>query len=251
MSTLAKTILLLLISAGTLFTQEVGYLDLRGIQPRTNLRHPEAKPVCSGNTCTISGGVIGSSIACGAGSRDDPRALKATVLSFDHSSYTEGDQAEIEIKLENVGTVPMTLPWYPHLADLQSSDITARLEYLSSYFQLTLTKPGEAGYNNLQIIDLYGNQDVPNTLVTIRPGEWLHLRAMLPLNIPPAKRERVQWEANVTFGLRHAEFIPNKNGYGENIANDYPRVSSGSPIPVEIFRRDDAQESATTAKKQN
>lgn len=250
MSIWAKAILFVLMLAGTLFAQEVGYLDLRGIQPRTNLRHPEAKPVCNGNTCTVSGSVS-SSIGCGAGRRDDPRALKATILSLDHSSYMEGDQAEVEIKIENVGTVPMTLPWYPHLADLQSSDITARFDYLFSYFQLTLTKPGETGYNSLQIIDLYGNQDVPNTLVTIRPGEWLHLRATVLLKMPPEKRGQTGWEANLAFGLRHAEFIPNNNGYSNNITNDYPQVSSGSPILVEIFRRDDAQESATAAKKQN
>lgn len=251
MSALAKAILLLLISAGTLFAQEVGYLDLRGIEPRMNLQYPQTPPICHGNICTGSGGVIGMSIGCGAGSPDDPRALKATILSLDHSSYVEGDQAVVEIKLENVGTVPMTLPWYPHPADLQSSDITARLKYLSSYFQLTLTKPGETGYNNLQIINLYGNQDVPNTLITIRPGEWLRLRTMVRLDIPVEKRDQTDWEADVTFGLRHEEFIPNKDGYGKNIANDYPRVSSGPRVPVQIFRRDDPQESVAAVKEEN
>lgn len=250
MSTWAKATLLLLISTGTLFGQEVRYLDLRGIQPRTNLQYPHTPALCHGNTCSFSGG-ISSSVGCGAGSRDDSRALKATVLSLDHSSYAEGDQVEIEIKLENVGTVPMTLPWYPHLADLQPSDITARFDYLSSYFQLTLAKPGEYGYVALQIVNLYGISDVPNTLVTIRPGEWLHLRVMLPLNIPPAKQGQIQWEANVTFGLRHAEFVPRENGYSDNITNDYPRVSSGPRVPIQIFRRDDPQENAAFAKKQN
>lgn len=241
--------MLLVISAGTLFGQEAAYLDLRGVQPRINLQHPHTPPVCQGNTCSFSGG-ISTSVGCGASGLHEPRALKATILSLDRTSYTQGDQVEIEIKIENVGTAPVTFPWSPHLADFQSSDIAARFKYFSSYLDFTLAKPGQGGYQAVHIANLYGTADFPGSLVNLQPGEWLHLRAAFDLLLPD-RGDQTEWEANVTLGLRAVEFVPRENGYGENITNDYPRVSSGPRVPVQIFRRDDAQESAAVAKKQN
>lgn len=238
--------------SGAVTAQEVGYLDLRGVQPRTHLRYQEPEVTCSGLTCSSQGSSVSVSLSCGAGRRDEPRALKATILSLDRTSYIEGDESEVEIKIENIGKVAMTLPWSPHLADLQSSDITLPLNYLSSWIQVSLAGEGDKEPQLLQLANLYGTADVPNSLVALQPGEWLRLIAMLPLKIQEAKGNRIDWVANVTFGLREVEFIPNtkESGYAENISNEYPKITSGPEISLQIFRKDDQLEAQKVTTEQ-
>ena len=120
----------LLFCALPLAAQEVGYLDLLDVMPRTQLRAPAPPPpVCDENGCTVLGGIGGGSIGCGAGSPDDPRALKTTLVFLDRLTYKAGDSVEMEIRIENVGRVAIEVPWSPHLADLQPADESARFSY--------------------------------------------------------------------------------------------------------------------------
>src|SRR5579883_1081265 len=57
---------LLLVSTGAA-GQELAYLDLTGVTPRTTLRYPAAPPpICNNGSCTASGGSIGMAVGCGA-----------------------------------------------------------------------------------------------------------------------------------------------------------------------------------------
>src|SRR5215470_8043611 len=91
-----------LLLSTAVFAQEVGYLDLTGVTPRTNLRYPPSPPpkvTCKNLICSgIGGGFASTAIACGFGRRDDPRAIQTTVTWLDRLDYHIDDNIEFEIK---------------------------------------------------------------------------------------------------------------------------------------------------------
>lgn len=220
-----------------LAAQEAGYLNLLDVAPRTQLRAPAPPPpVCDENGCSVSGGIGGGSIGCGAGSPNDPRALKTTLVFLDRLSYSAGDPVEMEIRIENVGRVAMEIPWSPHLADLQPADETARFSYSNLYIALVLRTGDDAIYVPAAT-ELYGNPEHPGTLLSLQPGEWVRLRLRTALAVPVAKiKDDDLWSANVTSGLRSETFVPHikYGGFSTDIANLYPRQLSGAPFVLEI-----------------
>src|SRR5258707_14939074 len=104
--------------------QEVAYLNLIGVTPETELRHPPAPPPkCNPDgSCQMPGFSTGMSIGCGGTAGGEKRALRTTLTWMDRREYIEGDAAEFEVRIENAGSVPMNIPWTPHLAGLQPAD---------------------------------------------------------------------------------------------------------------------------------
>jgi hypothetical protein len=233
---------LLLLSASALMAQEVAYLDLVGVKPRSELRSPPSpSPVCKADgTCTMSGGTFGS-ISCGFEAREGPRALKTALISLDRFSYAPDDAAEMEIKIENVGSVAMKIPWSPHLADLQPANETQRFHYSSFAIVVSLRSPAEN--SRLEIMEtakLYGVAERPSTLVLLKPGEWLRLRIKTRLAAYPEKlKSNTEYWVNASPQLRSETFIPNVKygGYGTDIASEYPRRLSGPDMMLRIAEK--------------
>jgi hypothetical protein len=234
--------ILLLLSASALRGQEVGYLDLVGSAPRTELRHPEPPPpVCKEDgTCIASGSTIGVSIGDGGLGANEPKALKTTLLSLDRFAYLPDDAAEMEIKIENVGSVDMVVPWSPHLADLQPADKKQTFHYRSFAAVLNLTNTADK--SQLSIIEaahLYGITERPDTLKTLKPGEWLRLRIKTKLAAYADKlKTDSDYSVSVLPQLRSETFVPNVKygGYGTDIANEYPRSISGPELTLRIVK---------------
>src|SRR5690348_11022521 len=87
--------------------QEVRYIDLTGIQQRTDLRRPPAPP-CKGGVCT--GFASGASILDGAPDFKDPRALTVQILSAAPDPIDPAQPIEVEFRVLNSGGVPLELP---------------------------------------------------------------------------------------------------------------------------------------------
>jgi len=238
--------LFLLLSTGAV-AQEAGYLDLTGVIPRTNLRYPPAPPpkplprACKNGLCTgfgIAGASMGVSIGCGAGDSRDPRALKTTLTWLNQIDYQIGDNIEFEIRLDNVGSETMAIPWTPHLADLQPADDSKPFNYLE--LDLTLDIKTDSATVSLPPVELHGSEEAAGTIVELAPGAWVRVRASVKLIVNELARRRAQqqdtpWEANARFGYRHDSFHPHPGGYGTEINNDYPRSLQGHPLPMHIY----------------
>jgi hypothetical protein len=48
--------------------------------------------------------------------------LRTTLVWLDRSEYAVGDLQKFEVRIENVGSRPINIPFSPHLADLQPQD---------------------------------------------------------------------------------------------------------------------------------
>lgn len=236
---------LLALSTAAATAQEVAYLDLVDVKPRTELRSPPyPPPVCKDGICTGTGeGFV--SFSCGAGSPREPRALKTTLVSLDRFAYAPGDATEMEIRIENVGSVDMSIPWSPHLADLQPADEKQVFHYASFAIILELTSLADNKQREIiEAAKLYGVVENPATLKVLKPGEWLRLRVKTKLAISSEKLwGDADYLGSIISQLRSETFIPNvKNGgYGTDIANEYPRRLYGPGLMLRINKKNEAK----------
>lgn len=238
---------MLMVSAAALTGQEVAYLDLVNVKPRVELRYPPSPPpVCKEDgSCTASGNSIGISISCGAERGGEPRALKTTLVSLDRFAYAPGDPAEMEIRIDNVGSVDMTIPWNPHLADLQPADEKQGFHYLSLAIILELTSLAHNRQRSIiEVAKLYGVVEKRSSVKTLRPGEGVRLRVRALLDVSSGKEKSdADYSVKVVPELRSETFIPNvENGvYGTDIANDYPRLLYGPELMLRIVKKSESK----------
>lgn len=248
-------LILLLLSATTLAAQEVAYLDLVDVKPRTELRHPAPPPpVCKEDgTCTASGGLTSGWVGDGFVAANEPRALKTSMPFLDRFSYAPDDVAEMEIKIENVGSMDIVIPWSPHLADLQPEDEKQIFHYRSFAAVLKLTNTEDKSQQLfIEAAHLYGITEKADTLKTLKPGEWLRLRIKTKLAAHPDQlKTDSEYSASVFPHLRSETFSPNveDGGYSTGVVNEYPRSLSGPELMLRITK-DGTQAEAQGKKKE-
>jgi hypothetical protein len=116
-----RSVLLLLVLAwpGLLNAQEMKYLDLSNVRSRTELRYP---PAPQSNSEGVSGGGGGGSVRDGAPDQRDPHSLGVYLLHVAPTEIRPAEPFKAEFKVLNTGRVPIEVPVYPHLSDLQPSD---------------------------------------------------------------------------------------------------------------------------------
>jgi hypothetical protein len=134
---------------------------------------------------------------------------------------------EAEFKVLNTGKVPIVVPVYSHLSDLQPKDESATV----SYFSLALVVEGESepevqGSNvpALGCIELYGSHEHEGTMMELRPGEWVRVRANMKLHTWPT--EPIFGRVRGGFWLRKNTFRPQAGGESTDTQNLYPNAIS-------------------------
>jgi hypothetical protein len=207
-----------------LHAQEVRYIDLSVISQRIQLRHPPAPP-CN-DRC---GGYGGVGVGDGAPDRRD-HALGVYLLSVSPTEINPAQPFEAEFRVLNTGLAPIELPVSPHLSDLQPGDESASF----SYFSLRLFIRVEGDWrHSLGHVELYGAKDHDGTMLVVRPGEWIHVKAKMqpPYTLPESATARLLGE----FTLRRNTFTPHPGGEFTNIENLYPNVTPTPSITVRIL----------------
>jgi len=217
--------------------QEVAYLDLASVTPRTELRRP---PVPE-KECTVHHrcGFLKSVNVGGDVSPEDKRSLRTTLMWMDKMEYRDGDRAEVEVMVMNAGEVPIDVPWTPHLADLQPADDAVPFDV--STFGISIEMMWPAG-NSAQIgtLILYGSPDHSGTLLNLKPGEWVRLRGWTTLSLLEYKGAKLRSLAE-TLGavanswMRLERYSPQPGGLVVNERNIYPHRLSGPPISLRLL----------------
>lgn len=189
----------LLLLGTPLLAQQVRFIDLTAAPQRVELRYPPPLPAHDG----YGGGGGSASIAdCGIGARD-PRSLTVYLQNVIADNSDPKRPFEVEFKVKNTGKVPLQLPVSPNLSDLQPSDASAEFTYVSLALSITVTE----NQNSEGYVELYGKTDVPNTVVTLNPGEWLRVEAKPNFHetLPPSGNIDLRpghWLRMVTVHLR-------------------------------------------------
>ena len=169
--------LAVMLGSGACLAQEVGFVDLTQIVARTELRRPA--PRSDEATDRRGGGGIVDSRHdhCDVpNAPEDAGALRTTLVWLDRDEYAVGDHQKFEVRVGNVGSAPVEVPFSPHLADLQPVDASqkfgysvARVEFWigGTRWEWTSSEGGD--------VALYGASQHPGTMLTMHPGEWVRI----------------------------------------------------------------------------
>jgi len=119
----------------------------------------------------------------------------------------------------------------PHLSDLQPADESAGFSYFS--LALVVSIEGDWRHSAFAIVELYGVKEHEGTMVTLRPGEWIHVKAkMQPLYSPP---ESAMVRLSGGFWLRRNKFTPHAGGEFTMAENLYPNATPTPPITARVL----------------
>jgi hypothetical protein len=234
MTPTCRTVLFLLLACSvTARAQEIKYIDLSLAPQRAELRYPPApQPDCeAGKPCT-GGGYGGVGIADGGPDRRDPQALGVYLLRVTPTDIDPTKPFEAEFRILNTGIAPIEIPVSPHLADLQPSDESAAFSYFSLSLVVQVEGP-QRGTPSVGFVQVYGATDHEGTMLMVRPGEWIRVRAKVTLrNWPEPASTRVRGE----FWLRLNTFQPHPGGGFTKIENLYPNVTPTPWIDIRLLR---------------
>jgi hypothetical protein len=213
------TLLLSLVFSGVLQAQEIKFIDLSNIQQRTALRYPPApQPNCTTQGC-VGAGSGGVSVGDCASDPRSPRALGVALDSVVPTDITL-DPFEAEFRVVNTGFVPIELPVSPHLSDLQPADERQSFPYLSLELYVFLFATGPMQASGLGHVELYGSREHKGTIVTLKPGEWIRVKAKLKLHTWPSQAVEARLQGN--FWIHKNVYKPHKGGTFTEVINDCP-----------------------------
>lgn len=138
----------------------------------------------------------------------------------------------MEFRILNTGLLPIEVPIFPNLSDLQPSYATKPFNYLSLALLVELKEGPEQATGWLGWLELYGATDHDDTIVTLRPGQWVRVKAKIKLFGWPSKA-LLGWLRG-DFWLRTNVFTPREGGGFTEVTNLYPNHSSFPAIEVQF-----------------
>ena|SRR6516225_1237473 len=167
--------LILILASATLpgsicSAQEVASLDLTEVNARVDLRRPAA-------TSDMPARYSGARSTGPCGSAHKTGTLHTSLVSLDRADYQVGDEARFEVTIQNTGSEPTQIPLSPHLADLQPSDPAEKFTYFKLEIALWIAGGDRWSTSTGGGATLYGADNRANTLLTLKPGEWVRVIA--------------------------------------------------------------------------
>jgi hypothetical protein len=218
--------------------QEVASLDLTTVAARIDLRRPKATSPVK----TKYSGIHSTTNLC-HDSSPKAGALRTSLVSLDSTHYQVGDEPKFEVTVENVGSEPISIPFSPHLADLQPKNAARKFAYYQ--LQVTLWIASDADSNEQWStntggdLTLYGGSDHAVTMLTLSPGEWVRVfgKGDLYLGQQLVELSRSGHPADHLYAktsLSREELLitPTQSaGVGQEVCLDQTR---GQAIPIEL-----------------
>ena len=233
-------LLLVLAWSGFLKAQEIKYIDISNIRPRTELRYP---PAPQSNSKGLGGGEGGGSVRDGAQDYRDPHALGIYLLGVTPTDINPSEPFQVEFKILNTGAAPIELPVSPHLSDLQPRDESAAFDY----FSLALVVRGEGEpqgprVDSVGFVELFGSADHAESMMVLRPGEWMRVSANVKLLTWPSETVSARlrgdfWLRRNTFHLRPGgQFIEARNLYPNETPTPFVAVRLLPPVRSHLLK---------------
>jgi hypothetical protein len=239
------SLLVFLACSPLLEAQEVKFVDLSNVQQRTALRFPAQQPNCAVDTACVGGGMGGVSVADGAPDRRDPLALGVALDRVAPTDITL-DAFEAVFRVLNTGLASIEVPVSPHLSDLQPPGESQPFSYLSLALVVDLSTTGPVQALGVGWVELYGSAEHEDTIVTLKPGQWVRVKAKVTLHTWPSQPIEAQLRGD--FWLRKNVFKPqNGGGFTERI-NLYPNRTALSAVVVHFSPKRSVQQETTPLK---
>jgi hypothetical protein len=153
-----------------------------------------------------SGIVMGGSMGMSSGDRREPLSarLAVTLISLDRTSFQWGDSVIYEVLLENVGRVPIVLPWSPDPnLFLEFAEPSSPPPYQKAVVELQVLTSTSKLVARLPAQGLYGSDAVAGSLLVMAPRQTALIRIPTQWSVSDAEhgevmREQPNGEVRVT-----------------------------------------------------
>jgi hypothetical protein len=183
----------------TAFAQQIGYLDLTATTAKERVREPK--------------GARGFS--CGRADHTYYPEIMVQLLWLDSVRYTLGEEVTFEVKIQNIGREPITVPWAANLADFEPHDPAASYSYLEGTISLGFAKGKQEFFI---FANSYGSPEVAGTLRQLRPEEWVVVRGRSQLLTSDTwvlqefrNANSMSMRVRADFMLSNTQFLPAGN----------------------------------------
>ena len=224
----------------TCVAQEVGFVDLTQIVTRTQLRHPA--PRSDEATDRRGGGGIFDSRHDNCDVPNAPKdvgALRTTLVWLDRDKYAVGDHQKFEVRIENVGSVPVELPFSPHLADLQPVDASQKFGYSVMRVEFWIGGTRWEWTSSEGEVALYGASQHPGTMLTMHPGEWVRIIGTGIISRPEDVMRLIRNgdavnHANAQVSIHEVETLLTANAYAAISRAVCPNRSQGPSVAIKL-----------------
>lgn len=132
------------------------------------------------------------------------------------------------------GSAPIEVPISPDLSNLQPRDESVAFSYLS--LGLLVRGEGEPKgpkVSTIGFVELYGSTDQDGSVLVLKPGEWIRVRANVKLQTPPTEPASAHFRGD--FWLRRNIFRPFPGGAFTETTNLYPNATPTPSIAVRLL----------------
>lgn len=225
---------LFLLSPAVFSAQEVKFVDLTNLRPRTALRFQPGVPLCAPEKkpCIVDG--FGGEIVDNDKLPDpaDPHALG---ISIDRVSTTQVtlDPFEVEFRVVNTGSAPIDVPVWGDLSELQPADPLQTFNYLSLSIIVSLSRPLDPGNYAMTGTTLYASTERPETIVSLKPGQWLRVKATMKVGVH-VTYPVLNVQLSPSFWLQRNKFTPEPEGGFFQMTSLHPREAFDYFPPVTV-----------------
>ena len=226
-------------SSVTGVAQEVGFVDLTQIVARTELRHPAPRSD-EATDRRGGGGTVDSRHDCDVpNAPKDGGALRTTLIWLDRDEYAVGDHQKFEVRIENVGSLPVEMPFSPHLADLQPVNASQKFEYSVVRVEFWIGGTRWEWTSSEGDVALYGATQHPGTMLTMHPGEWVRIIGTGKITRPDDVMRFIRNgdavnHANAQVSIHEVETLLTANAEATNSHGVCPNRSQGPSVGMKL-----------------
>ena len=157
---------------------EVASIDLTTVEARTELRR--ARPAQGER---FRGDAVHQSNFCDSSS-ENAVLVRVALIALDATRYRVGDRPRFEVTFENLDSMPLSIPFSPHLADLQPEEPSQKFAYSELRLALWIAAGEEWSANTGGDVTLYGDDRHSGTMLTLNQGDWVRIVGRGQLAIP-------------------------------------------------------------------
>ena len=224
----------------TCVAQEVGSIDLAQIVARTELRRPTPRSAEMIDRQGGGGIVDSRHYDCDVpNAPKDAGALRTTLVWLDRDEYAVGDHQKFEVRIENVGSVPVEMPFSPHLADLQPVDASQKFGYSVARVEFWIGGARWEATDSRSDVALYGANQHPGTMLTMHPGEWVRIIGTGEITFPDGgmrfiRNGDVVNHANAQVAIHKVEALLTANASAAISHGVCPNRSQGPSVAMKL-----------------
>jgi hypothetical protein len=106
--------------------------------------------------------------------------LVAKFTPFNKSTYAVGEAISYIVQVENIGKAPIQVPVKKSIREIEPTDPHENYSYRTGGLRFQL-QGKDSAYSASPWIPLWGSPQMPDSMATLKPGEWITIKGMITI----------------------------------------------------------------------